>query len=162
MLTGKEIIEKNIITNYSEEGIQQQGIDLRINRIREVILNDNYDTKIIPKQGKTIPANVTSWIDKDKFYLHKGYYEVEFIEGCNIPANNAMWLKERSSLVRCGASIKSGQFDAGFKTDNIGCFLKIDGYLTIEKGARLAQAIIFNSNDVINLYDGQWQNDIRR
>ena len=35
-LTGKEIIEKGIISNYIEEGIQQQGIDVRVKSISNV------------------------------------------------------------------------------------------------------------------------------
>ena len=161
MLTGKEIIEKGIITNYCEEGIQQQGVDLRIKRIRKVASGNNIP--LIPKEGKTKLPEYEGWDDwSDKFCLSPGYYEVEFMEGCNIPKNCAMWLKTRSSLVRCGATVHSGQFDAGFNTENAGCFLEVRFNMDIELHARIAQAILFTSNDVDNLYDGQWQGDKQR
>ena len=72
------------------------------------------------------------------------------------------YIRYRSSLVRCGAIVHSGQFDAGFKTDAMGCFLQVIRPLHIEEGARIAQAIVFESNDVENLYDGQWQGDKQR
>lgn len=160
MLTGKEIIEKGIITNYCDEGIQQQGVDLRIKCIRRV---NGSSISLIPKEGKTQLPDYDEWDGwSNKFCLSPGYYEVEFMEGCNIPKNCAMWLKTRSSLVRCGATVHSGQFDAGFNTKNAGCFLEVRFNMDIERGARIAQAILFTSNDVDNLYDGQWQNDKHR
>lgn len=160
MLTGKEIIKNGIITNYCEEGIQQQGVDLRIKCIRRV---NGSSISLIPKEGKTQLPDYDEWNGgSDKFCLSPGYYEVEFMEGCIIPKNGAMWLKTRSSLVRCGATVHSGQFDAGFNTENVGCFLEVRFNMDIERGARIAQAILFTSNDVDNLYNGQWQGDVQR
>ena len=48
-LTGKEIIEQGIITNYCEEGIQQQGIDVRIDSIKRVSTHRQYG--VIPKKN---------------------------------------------------------------------------------------------------------------
>ena len=158
--TGKEIIEKQIITNYISESIQQQGVDVRI---KDISIVDYDSVGIIPKEGKTkIPK--TKKIDpKNNIYeLQPGYYELTFEEGCNIPENATLHFKTRSSLVRCGSQIFSGQFDAGFTTSNMGAFLYCMMPIKIYKGARVAQAIIFQSNNVKNLYNGQWQGDIQR
>ena len=166
-LTGKEIIEKGIITNYIEEGIQQQGIDVRVEEIYGFndsnIKNGYIPTKgksIIPKTQPIIPIN--PFAQSNIYYLTPGYYEVKLKEGCTIPPNASLHFKTRSSLVRCGAIVHSGQFDAGFKTENMGCFLQVIHPIHIEIGARIAQAIVFESNDVENLYDGQWQGDKQR
>lgn len=167
-LTGKQIVEKGIIIGVCEEGIQQQGIDVRIDRVFEVI---NFGNGTVPVKGKTTtPSTVevatldTHEDSKGYFYLPPGYYEVTFEEGCIIPANCAMHFKTRSSLVRCGAEIRSGQFDGGFETDRMGAFLKVELPIRIEKGARVAQAIINETYTVEKeyLYDGQWQNDKQR
>ena len=34
-LTGKEIVQENIIQGYVPEAVQQQGIDLRLREVRE-------------------------------------------------------------------------------------------------------------------------------
>lgn len=160
-LTGKEIIEQGIITNYCEEGIQQQGIDVRIDSIKRVSTHRQYG--VIPKNQKTTtPDYIEVSKYNGKWTLEPGYYEVTLMEGCSIPSNATLHFKTRSSLVRCGSLVHSGQFDAGFKTDAMGCFLQVLMPISIERGARIAQAICFNSNEVENLYDGQWQGDKQR
>lgn len=160
-LTGKQIIEKGIITNYCEEGVQQQGVDVRLKNV--YVLGGG---GMVPKKGKTkLPQTkeIDCWVDS-MIKLQPGYYEVEFEEACNIPNDMVLNYKTRSSLVRCGAIIHSGQFDAGFNTNNMGAFLHVIRPIILEKGARLAQAIVTESYPVDdeNLYNGQWQNDKQR
>lgn len=158
-LTGKEIIEKQIIKNYCNDGIQQQGVDVRLKSIRKMsTLGGGY----VPAQGKTRLPEGYSFKEEEKFELQPGYYEIVFEEGVMIPNNCTLHFKTRSSLVRCGAEVLSGQFDAGFHTENAGAFLHVILPITIEKGARVAQAIVFVSNPVGNLYEGQWQGDKQR
>lgn len=170
-LTGKQIVENGIVTNVCAEGIQQQGVDVCVKSISEVgigyhELNYGY----VPAKGKTIAPKTTHLYPirnasgNEAWELPIGYYELEFEEGCKIPSGAAMYFKTRSSLVRCGAEIISGQFDAGFETENAGAFLKVNIPITIEVGARVAQAIVTETYEVSeeNLYNGQWQNDKQR
>lgn len=164
-LTGKQIAERGIITNFVSEGLQQQGIDVRLDKIARI---DQSQLGNVPREGKTrIPAyhEVTPQVRYDGqmiFHLDVGYYEVTLMEACNIPNNAALHFKTRSSLVRCGSIVHSGQFDAGFHTNAMGCFLQVIHPIDIERGARIAQAIVFESAPVENTYDGQWQNDKQR
>lgn len=163
MLTGKSIFDKGIVTNADEKNIQQVGVDLRVKKIF------NLDTSIgiIPKEGKTqIPGiSYESRFDGNDigtYHLSPGYYEVVFEEGCNVPSNVAVKPFTRSSLIRCGVMCDSGVFDPGFKTDNMGCFITVLREIYIEKGARLAQLLAFECDEVANLYDGQFQSDKQR
>lgn len=167
-LTGKQIVERNIIGGVCPEGIQQQGVDVRIDGVFEVV---HFGNGVVPVKGKTTtpPTVEVAALDayegsKGYFYLSPGYYEVTFEESCKIPANCAMYFKTRSSLVRCGAEIRSGQFDGGFETEKMGAFLKVELPIKIEVGARVAQAIVTETYpvDAENLYNGQWQNDNQR
>lgn len=161
-LTGKQIVEKGIIIGVCDEGIQQQGVDVRLARVYEVVGGTG---GFVPATGKTqTPCAVEVACPNGVYDLPAGYYEVTFEEGCIIPANCAMQFKTRSSLVRCGAEIRSGQFDGGFETDKMGAFLKVELPIRIEKGARVAQAIINETYTVEKeyLYDGQWQGDKQR
>lgn len=172
-LTGKQISESNIITNLRSEGIQQQGVDVRIKNVSKVVMD--YGCGYVPAKGKTVapksiiepiiePSTIQTEYDTCEWMLQPGYYEVEFEEGCKIPNNIAMYFKTRSSLVRCGAEIISGQFDAGFETENMGAYLKVNLPIIIEKGARVAQAILTETYEVgtDQLYNGQWQGDKQR
>lgn len=156
-LTGKQIIERGIITNSCPEGLQQQGIDVRVEEIYSLA-----GTGCIRAKGKTILPNSNKLLNLGSWDLNPGYYEVKLMEGCKIPSNCAMYFKTRSSLVRCGTIVHSGQFDAGFETEQAGCFIEVCRPISIEKGARIAQAIVHESADVENTYEGQFQNDQQR
>lgn len=157
-LTGKQIIERGIVSGYIPEAIQQQGVDVRINNIRTL-------TGIgeVPAKGKTkLPEYLDDVMDGNRWILSAGYYEVELMEGISMPDNAALIYKTRSSLVRCGAIVESGQFDAGFHTDKAGCFLVVHRPIIIEKGARIAQVIVHETSPVENTYEGQFQGDKQR
>jgi deoxycytidine triphosphate deaminase len=170
-LTGKQIVERGIVTGVVTEGIQQQGVDVRLDKVIEFDQFDAPETTqgYVPAVGKTIlrqrheiPTGPTP--NGEGWVLKPGYYEVIVKEGCVMPNNAAMRFISRSSLVRNGAIIHCGQFDAGFKTDQMGFFLQVLFPITIDRGARIAQAMVFESAPVDegSLYNGQWQGDKQR
>lgn len=183
-LTGKEIVTEGIITGYVPESVQQQGVDLRLMEVRRhghwercqeedvFCKNTRLDNMgLIPVEGKTklpqsevyepitLPNGKLGWVFKPGWY-----YEVIFHEGCKMPNNRVMVFITRSSGVRCGAEIVCGQFDAGFETEHMGCFLHAHEALMIECGARIAQTRITKTEPVEagSMYNGQWQNDKQR
>ncbi len=167
-LTGKQIVERGIVTGAIIEGIQQQGIDVRLRDVVSFAPGINGSPGIVPAIGKTtlrsrasIPTNMDRG-PQGAWYLEPGYYEVIVEEGCKMPNNAAMVFISRSSMVRNGAIIHCGQFDAGFETEHMGFFMQVLFPIIIEKGARIAQTRIFETAPVDNLYQGQWQNDKQR
>lgn len=163
-LTGKQIVEAGIITNYADDAVQQQGVDVRIAELAEV-----YGQGQVPARGKTVkcptrPVTPVLYGSSEVYVLPPGYYEVTLMEACKLPNNAELDYKTRSSLVRCGAIVYSGQFDAGFETEQMGCFLQVLRGIRIEKGARIAQAVVNETYPVSdeNLYNGQWQGDKQR
>lgn len=161
-LTGKQIIERGIVKNYVPEAIQQQGVDVRVHKVYSLA-----EMGMVPAQGKTLlPTRVEfpaiQGESTPRWVLEPGYYELDLMEGIDMPSNAALYFKTRSSLVRCGAIIESGQFDAGFKTDRAGCFLIVHRHMVLEQGARVAQAIVHTSENVENTYNGQFQADQQR
>jgi deoxycytidine triphosphate deaminase len=166
-LTGKQIVENGIVYNYDEKNaVQQQGVDVRLMKVSKVSDSDiGVDMGYVPANGKTCTPHTEEVMPIGGLWtLSPGYYEVEFKEGCKLPDVTAMYFKTRSSLVRCGAIIHSGQFDAGFETDKMGAFLHVIYPIQIEQGARVAQAVVTESYpvDKDNMYNGQWQNDNQR
>lgn len=173
-LTGREIIARGVLTDVDlENAVQQQGVDIRLDTVQSVGWSEDtgFDKPgYIPVVGKTRlpeyhkvePLKVG---EVECFNLMPGYYEVTFIEGCNIPDDLVLSnIKSRSSLVRCGAHIECGQFDAGFETEHMGCFLVVEVPIVIEKGARIGQVQVYETRkvDQRELYNGQWQNDKQR
>ena len=168
-LTGKQIVERGIITGFSEEGVQQQGIDVRLDKVVEFDTLATTQAGYVPECGKTklrdrreLKPMENKTNGEEMWHLEPGYYEVIVKEGCKMPNNAAMRFISRSSLVRNGAIIHCGQFDAGFETEHMGFFLQVLLPINIERGARIAQTLIFETAPVENLYQGQWQNDKQR
>lgn len=160
MLTGREIFESGIIVDALEQNIQQQGVDIRVSKISKV--SNSGGVISVTEKTKAPQSSEMTLFNDDRWILQPGYYEVEFVEGCNLPDNIGIQIKTRSSLVRCGSNIFSGHFDPGFRTDHMGAFLRVDLPITIYKDSRLAQVLTFESNRVENTYDGQWQEDKQR
>lgn len=166
-LTGKELVEKNIITGPIEENnIAQHGCDLNLIKVERI---DNYapgvvliDKTLLPKyiEQPIVEIDFKGDVGKRKCWqLPPGQYNITFAQGCKIPKDQRMFIVQRSSVMRNGAILNSSIFDAGFETKNIGTFLSVLEPITIEVGARVAQAYCDVSNDVENLYNGQWQAD---
>ena len=159
-LTGRQIVEEGIITNYCQEGIQQAGIDLRLARVNKL-----EGSGFVPQQGKTTLPSYPEVKPVDGiWYLDPGYYEITFLEGCKMPNNRAMTFVQRSSLLRCGAIVRSSQFDPGFETECMGTFMQVFHPIKIEVGARVCQTLVMETAEVAeqDMYNGQWQGDNQR
>jgi dUTP pyrophosphatase len=166
MRNGKNLIEEEIITGpIGEDNVAQHGIDLNVIEIHQV-----FGGGIIPTEGKTVigkSEKVDLTYDapntKRNFWLlQPGVYDLKFAQGCNIPPDMMMLIRQRSSLLRNGAILHSSVFDAGFKTKNIGTIIVVNTPIMIEYGARVAQIYGHTCTPVENLYDGQWQGDKQR
>jgi len=162
MLNAKELVARGIITGpITEDNIAQHGIDLNVIQISRISDSEGF----IPAKGKTrIPTyqEVPFTPDAPFWVLEPGMYDVMFAQGCDIPADQMLLIRQRSSLLRCGAFICSNVYDAGFKTSNLGTMLTVMHPITIEYNARIAQIYNHQATPVDNLYDGQWQNDSQR
>lgn len=165
-LTGQQLIEQGIVTGpVLKENIAQHGVDLNIASIK--LIDGLDDPGYIPREGKTqlskrrsIPLQLTG--DNPFWHLTPGAYEIDLVQGCKVPADKMLLIRQRSSLLRNGAIIHSSVFDAGFETDHIGTVMIVTTPIRIESGARVCQIYAHNSNLVENLYDGQWQGDKQR
>lgn len=179
-LTGRQIIQEGIITNYCEEGIQQAGVDLRLKQVNALC-----GEGCVPREGKTVLPEYLEIKDRypnteqNRSYaiyngpsgenlvawrLNPGYYEIILEEGCKMPNNRAMTFVQRSSLHRCGCIIRGSQFDPGFETEHMGTFIQVFHPVIIEKGARVCQTLVMETAEVAaeDLYAGQFAFDRQR
>lgn len=168
MLTGKQIAESGMLSGFEESNIQQQGVDIRVAKINKI---KKGGMGVIPISGKTLlpqyePIEPLHYKNNNVrvygWMLPAGTYDIEFIEGVSVDNTHAMKPLTRSSLVRCGARVDSGLYDAGFKTNHCGAMLYVQNPIVIEVGARVAQIVCLESDEVDNLYDGQYQGDKQR
>ncbi len=165
MKTGKQLLDAGIITGeINEKNVAQHGIDLNVKRIQRML-----DVGFIPKDGKTrlvrysdVEIHKDSESNIEKWHLEPGAYNVDFVQGCDIPNDKMLLLRQRSSLLRNGTILHSSVFDAGFKTEHMGSVIIVAHPIEIEVGARICQVYAHDSNPVENLYEGQFQGDKQR
>lgn len=160
MLNGRELYNDKIITNVPEENIQQHGIDLNVIKINLLTGGG-----VIPSIGKTLLGEMEEQplvSDTLLWRLSPGTYDVTFDQGCDIPNDTMLLIRQRSSLLRNGTILHSSVFDAGFKTNNIGTVMIVTVPITIQYKARIAQIYNHICTPVENLYEGQFQNDKQR
>lgn len=149
IINPKYICEKNILTNTSEECIQQNGIDLRIMTIEKLHLNwDNECT--LERRSHTGRAPFLPWNTKP--LLLPGIYDITFMEAIEIPNGMCAQIITRSTINRGGNFITAGLYDAGYKWV-LGCMLHVHVPLRLEYWVRLAQ-IIFHEAQEWGLYEG--------
>ena len=158
MLNGKEMVSRGIITHVPLDNVQQHGIDLNLIEVQRL-----RGCGLIPKEGKTqLPEYVTIDPIDGVWHLHPGVYSITFEQGCRIPKDTMLLIRQRSSLLRNGGILHSSVFDAGFETSYIGTVMVLHHEVKIEVGARIAQIYNHDCLPVENLYNGQWQNDKQR
>lgn len=168
MLTGRELFNSGMVIGADESNIQQQGIDIMIDKVSKL-----KGMGVIPAKGKTgLPEyeemkplhfkNKSTNSEVFGWMLPVGVYDIVFKEGVKVDSTHCMKPLTRSSLVRCGARVDSGLYDAGFETSHCGAMLYVHTPILIEKGSRVAQIVCLESNEVTNLYDGQYQGDKQR
>lgn len=159
-LTGKQLVEQHIIIgSIEDENIQQHGVDLNLGKVQRII-----GKGFIPREGKTqlaervdvVPIQIEG-SDKYVWDLLPGSYDITFLQGCKVPEDKMLLIRQRSSLLRNGTLLHSSCFDAGYECSQIGTVMHVRVPIVIEVGARVAQIYAHNSNKVENLYDGQFQ-----
>jgi len=149
-LNAKQILERGIITGeITNDQIAQVGIDLRVIEIERV-----FGGGVIPREGKTLlakrekvkrqsPTEVKSLgLTGAVRMLEPGVYDITLAEGCDMAPNVSGRIIHRSSLLRNGGILRSGEFDPGFSTKNIGAVMTINIPMLIEFKARLGQFIV--------------------
>jgi len=158
---------KDILTrNEGELALTQHGCDLHL--LAAVCVDAGGH---IPQEGNTIipqysPMKVNKEVsERGILHFERGRaYSVMFEEGCQVPNNAMLLIRQRSSLLRIGGVITSSLFDAGFKTANIGTVMIAHADFSLEVGARIAQIYGHSSPEVAeaDLYSGQYQEDKQR
>ncbi len=142
-----------------EVQIQPNGIELTLQRVEAyegpgAIGFDNSDREIPPT--KKIDFDYEGWI-----HLPEGSYKIIFNEIVNIPKNIAAIAKPRSSLLRCGVTIETAVWDAGYggRSESLLVVYNENGF-RIRKNARIVQLLFFRlGKEVREGYSGAYQNE---
>ena len=154
MLNNADQVEQLLTTN--DKGAKAQvGYDLTLKEVKKIKGGTVSTTKTIVTPYEEVHTFTVN--DNYEYYvLEPGTYSLTFEQGVKLPSGKTAFIRHRSSVLRCGGIITSGVYDPGFEVDEMGAVLIATQPITIEKGARVAQIIIFDNFDA-ELYAGQWQ-----
>jgi dUTP pyrophosphatase len=139
--------------------IQPNGIELTLARVEVhegsgAIAFDNSERKL--PTTKNMEFDHEGWL-----HLPKGSYKIMFNEIVNIPKNIAAIAKPRSSLLRCGATVETAVWDAGYsgRSESLLVVYNDNGF-KIKKNARVLQLLFFKlGEEVREGYSGVYQNE---
>lgn len=148
--------EVELLLQTNNKGAKAQvGYDLTLKEVKRI--NGGIvmaDKTIVNDYTALMPIRNTD--GKFIYRLEPGTYSITFEQGIKLPTNRTAFIRHRSSVLRCGGIITSGVYDPGFTVDEMGGVLIATKSIIIEKGARVAQIIMFE-NQESEAYDGQWQ-----
>lgn len=162
VINPKSIVDNGILTNLgSESQIQQVGVDLRINKVFQVIgeATISKTNRVLPAYREILPTkllterkNETPIVMEECWRLQPGYYLWEGFEQIKLPENTMALLIHRSTLMRSGINIVSAIWDPGFSGPT-GSNLNVLMPIKLERGACVAQIYFLNA-DAYSKYEG--------
>ena len=142
-----------------QQQVQPNGIDLTL---KEVALFSSAGTLSPGNKNRVLSGTSPLVFDGlGRLDLLPGCYLVTFNEVVNLPRNIMALAMPRSSLLRCGASIHSAVWDAGYsgRSQSLMVVYNPQGF-RLHRNARIVQMVFFFlSREVTQGYQGMFQGE---
>lgn len=142
----------------AEKQLQVNGFELTVQRVEALtekgaIAFENTERRI-PKSEK-LEFNEQGWL-----FLPQGCYRLILNEIVNIPKDLIAIGKPRSSLTRCGATLETAVWDAGYsgRSEVLLVVLNKNG-LNLKRNARVLQLLFLRMSEVKKGYSGVYQHE---
>lgn len=153
--------EQPLITEYLdlEEQVQPNGIDLTL---REIARHDGQGAIGISKSDRVLPELVPLEFDAEGWLtLEPGQYHILYNEVVDIPKNLMALGRPRSSLARCGVSIVTAVWDAGYNGRSTSMLVvENPAGFRVQKDARVMQLVFFGMSEApADGYRGRYQGE---
>jgi dUTP pyrophosphatase len=141
-----------------EEQLQPNGVDLTLRQV-----------SILQSPGKVAASNsqrVVSSLSPLVFdglgfiQLAPGIYSITYNEVVNLPQNIMALATPRSSLLRCGATVHTAVWDAGYsgRSESLLVVYHPQGF-QLQKNARIIQLVFFRLTEQTQGYQGIYQKE---
>ena len=152
-----------LVEGICDRGVQVQpnGVELTLQRIERftgygAVAYKNSERVIAPSEP--IGFGSDGWV-----HLEPGVYKVIFNEVVNVPLGMAAIARPRSSLTRCGVTVETGVWDAGYSGRSESMLVVYNRYgFRVKRNARLVQLVFFHLTKPVDVgYDGVYQGENR-
>jgi len=141
-----------------EEQVQPNGIDLTL---REVALLQS-SGKIAVNDNQRLVSNLSPLVfdGMDFIDLVAGVYVITYNEVVNLPRNIVALATPRSSLLRCGVTVNTAVWDAGYsgRSQSLMVVYNPQGF-RLQRNARIVQLIFFRLTEETEGYHGAYQKE---
>lgn len=137
---------------HPEIDAQPNASDLRLGRVYKI----NSAEFMISEEGKRHRGGVEILPNSDGWIrLEQGSYEIVMENEITVGADEAGWVITRSTLNRNGIFITSGLYDSGYSGVMAGALHVNCGPVSIKKGTRVAQFLLFKA-EALSKYAGSY------
>jgi len=141
-----------------KEQVQPNGIDLTL---REVALFQS-SGKIAVKDSQRVVSNLAPLVFDGLGFIEliPGAYIITYNEIIHLPKNIMALARPRSSLLRCGVTISTAVWDAGYsgRSQSLMIVYNPQGF-RLQRNARIVQLIFFQLTEETEGYQGAYQGE---
>lgn len=141
-----------------EQQLQPNGFDLTL---RDIATLDTAGQIACDNASRKLPDMTLLEFDKEGFEdLIPGNYMITYNEIVHIPTNLMAFGRPRSSLLRCGVSIGTAVWDAGYSGRSQSLLIVHNNCgFRVQKNARVAQLVFQTLSAETEGYKGKYQNE---
>ena len=141
-----------------EQQLQPNGFDITL---RDIAMLQNMGQIATDNRQRQLPDLAPLIFDNQGFLeLIPGSYIITYNEIVHIPTNLMALARPRSSLLRCGVSIGTAVWDAGYSGRSQSLMLVYNSYgFRVQQNARVAQLVFMILTAETEGYSGKYQNE---
>jgi dUTP pyrophosphatase len=141
-----------------EEQVQPNGFDLTL---REIALMQSAGRITAANSGRLLPSLAPLVFDGHGFIdLVPGTYIITYNEIVHLPNNIMALARPRSSLLRCGVTVGTAVWDAGYRGRSQSLMVVYNPQgIRLQKDARIVQLIFFPLTRETEGYQGAYQGE---
>ncbi len=141
-----------------KEQLQPNGIDLTLRQIALFQSSGRIATSNSERQVSDLAPLVFDGLDF--IYLVLGIYSITYNEVVHLPRNIMALATPRSSLLRCGVTINTAVWDAGYsgRSQSLLVVYNEQGF-RLQRNARVVQLIFFRLSQKTEGYNGVYQGE---
>jgi dUTP pyrophosphatase len=149
-----------LIEGYTDlqQQLQPNGFDITL---RDIAVFQNFGQLAINNNARRLPdVNVIPFPVDGFITVKAGCYLVTYNEIVNMPANIMAFGRPRSSLLRCGVTIGTAVWDAGYsgRSQSIMVVHNEHGF-RVQKNARMLQLVFQTLTSETEGYNGKYQRE---
>ena len=141
-----------------QEQLQVNGIDLTLRSI-SVLQNSG---KMAVKNRQRVISDLSPLVFDGLGFIHlnPGIYSIIFNEIIHLPKDLMAFATPRSSLLRCGVTVNTAVWDAGYsgRSESLLVVYHPQGFC-LQKNARVIQLVFLRMTDKTRGYNGIYQGE---